>query len=204
MVETTEKLENQVSPVPATTLPSDETFAIQGFIYSKEVNKRKVDDNPGGRITGTEKEELVAFAKSAYGVEKTDLPDWVLPALRQRQQGRPLVLSVKRFSEKTLKIAPIFNAIIVSFDIRHSSTPDVREDHGEVKDHYGPLDVWLRNRVSKLPRPVFVQLQQKQPEWRTIMENYDHKLTSITYNAGNLTITCGNNSFNFHLKTIKI
>lgn len=183
--ETIEK-ESVIIPVPGTNMKESQSLSVTGLLYSKEEWKQKVESDVMHRVTGDERTELIAFAKKQWNIEKADLPEWVMPALRLRKEGKSVILGIKRFSMRTSKIAPIFNAILVSYDIRHNETKDVKGDYGIQKDHSGPNDILLRHRVMGYLQniPIFVQLEQQEKNWRTLIRDNDGKM---------LTVHCENN-----------
>ena len=169
---------------------------------------QKVDDNLDYRPSGEELQRLINYAKKEFKIERSDLPLWVMPALRLREAGESVVLGLRRFSERTLKVAPIFDAVLVSYDMRHSSTQNVKNDHGEKKDHYGSLDIFLRHRAhSQLRTPIFLQLQQQEPNWRNVLKAHNGKQVHISFNNGLLYVDFElaperEQKFAFSLKTI--
>lgn len=196
-----------VVPTPGTTIKKGKLFSVSSILYAKEEQKQKVEDDFHNRVIGDERIELIAFAKKQWNIDKADLPDWVMSALRLRKAGKSVILGIRRFSERTLKIAPIFDAVLVSYDMRHSSTPGVKQDYGEHKDHYGPLDLWLRHRAkTNLQTPVFIQLQQQEKNWREVIRQHDGNILILQYADNVLHISFQDMQdmlFTFPVKTLK-
>lgn len=209
MIEKNEtSLQEQVLPVPGTNLqPSDRFFLEKAKLYSKEVYRKiLIDDIALQQELSTKRKEPTAYARKNLGIPtELTIPDWLLLAVEYKQKGEHLVLSIKRCSDRTVKFAPIFDAILTSFDLCHSLSDN--NDAGLQTPHDKSTDMFLRHRVLQNTKtPIFVQLQRKEQNWRGRMRTNSGGKISLTYSEGILRVTVfpSGETTIFEIKTMKM
>ncbi len=170
-----------------TTLFSQAAFEDTFTIYSKAKHYDELSPVPG------DQHDALRRDLEALKLE-VEVRPWLYLAMQMKNEGKKLLLLTDRLSLNTYKRSTypghsgLWDLVLCEHDMRHDQTQGVNKDYGEIKDHDGPLDVWLRNRVSHAQMRMFIKIAHAYPDVWADLSSRDGEEVKVSYRECKLTL----------------